>query len=99
MNTLSIDGWRKADNDSKSIPIGTLQFYVSEAEHLRLEQAEEQLQRSGVRDAMIDADMRRWRWLPDLQQCGDGRSAGVTGTGKTLPRGGKSLPRMCVQPA
>jgi len=24
MNTLSIDGWRKADNDSKSIPIGTL---------------------------------------------------------------------------
>ena len=37
MNTLSIDGWRKADNDSKSIPIGTLQFYVSEAEHLRLD--------------------------------------------------------------
>ena len=37
MNTLSIDGWRKADNDSKSIPIGTLQFYVSEVEHLRLE--------------------------------------------------------------
>lgn len=62
MNTLSIDGWRKADNDSKSIPIGILQFYVSESEHLRLEQAEEQLQRSGVRDAMIDADMRRWSW-------------------------------------
>ena len=62
MNTLSIDGWRKADNDSKSIPIGILHFYVSESEHLRLEQAEEQLQRSGVRDAMIDADMRRWSW-------------------------------------
>ncbi|MDH1337949.1 hypothetical protein [Ectopseudomonas oleovorans] len=58
MNTLSIDGWRKADNDSKSIPIGTLQFYVSEAEHLRLEQAEEQLQRSGLRDTMIDAEMQ-----------------------------------------
>ncbi|MFT0621881.1 hypothetical protein ACMHYQ_04370 [Ectopseudomonas guguanensis] len=58
MNTLSIDGWRKADNNSKSVPIGTLQFHVSEAEHLRLEQAEEELQRSGARDTMIDADMQ-----------------------------------------
>ena len=58
MNTLSIDGWRKADDDSKSIPIGTLQFHVSEAEHLRLEQAEEELQRNGLGDTMIDADMQ-----------------------------------------
>ena len=58
MNTLSIDGLRKADNDSKSTPIGTLQFHVSEAEHLRLEQAEEELQRNGLGDTMIDADMQ-----------------------------------------
>ena len=58
MNTFSIEGWRKADNHSKSIPIGTLQFHVSEAEHLRLEQAEEELQRSGRKDTMIDADMQ-----------------------------------------
>ena len=68
MNTLSIDGWRKADNDSKSIPIGTLQFYVSEAEHLRLERAEEELQRSGLKDTMIDADMQTLEVEADVSE-------------------------------
>lgn len=58
MNTLNIEGWRKAAGEEKSTPIGPLQFYVSEDEHLRLEQAEEQLRSSDVGELMIAVDMQ-----------------------------------------
>lgn len=58
MNTLNIEGWRKAPGDQKSTPIGPMQFHVSEDDHLRMERAEEQLRVSGADDVMVEADMQ-----------------------------------------
>ena len=69
MNTLIIEGWCKRIGDEKSTPLGQLEFYVSEPTHLRLEKAEERLNkaqesheeeesmRSRETEVMIDADM------------------------------------------
>lgn len=68
MNTLIIEGWCKKIGDEKSTPLGQIEFYVSEPVHLRMEKAEERLNKaqeahdeeslrlreSGV---MIDVDM------------------------------------------
>lgn len=57
MNTLTIEGWCKGSGEQRSTPIGAFHFRVSEADHLRLERAEEELQKSGGKDMMVDADM------------------------------------------
>ncbi|WP_454834146.1 MULTISPECIES: hypothetical protein [Pseudomonas] len=57
MSTLTIEGWCKPSPDQKSIPIGEIHFYVDGPLHLRLEQAEERLQKSHEREAMVDVDM------------------------------------------
>lgn len=44
MNTLSVEGWHKPDMNSPSIPIGLLNFRVSEQYHLLLEQAEDEME-------------------------------------------------------
>jgi hypothetical protein len=56
MSTLTIEGWRKASQDQKSTPIGEVHFYVDGNSHARLEQAEEQLQKTHAADIMIDVD-------------------------------------------
>lgn len=57
MNTLTIEGWCKASGAKQSTPMGQFHFYVSEPDHLRLEQAEERLQQTHEPEAMVDADM------------------------------------------
>lgn len=69
MNTLNIEGWRKAPGDQKSTPVGPMQFHVSEAEHRRMEQAEEQLRVSGAADMMVEADMQSMA-LSIPEECG-----------------------------
>ncbi|MFS2067154.1 hypothetical protein ACEN9D_00120 [Pseudomonas sp. CT11-2] len=57
MSTLTIEGWCKPRPDQKSIPIGEIHFYVDGPLHLRLEDAEERLQKTHEREAMVDVDM------------------------------------------
>lgn len=69
MNTLTIGGWCKAGADKKSTPLGNIHFHVSESDHLRLERAEEQLQRTHEPELMIDLDMSTMA-LVTPQECG-----------------------------
>lgn len=57
MSTMTLEGWCKTSADQKPIPLEDIHFFVSDADHLRLEQAEEYLQNSGKRDIMVDADL------------------------------------------
>lgn len=57
MNTLTIEGWCKARGAAKAMPRGQHLFHVNEADHLRLEQAEERLQKTHEPDVMIEGDM------------------------------------------
>lgn len=57
MNTLTVEGWCKPEGASKSIPIESLHFRVSEQSHLELEQAEEQLKVNHEPEAFVDVDM------------------------------------------
>ncbi|WP_448092034.1 hypothetical protein [Pseudomonas lini] len=57
MSTLTIEGWCKTSPDQKSTPAGEIHFYVDGPLHLRLEQAEERLQKTHEREAMVDVDM------------------------------------------
>lgn len=58
MNSLTIEGWCKGRGDSKSSPMGTFSFHLDEAQHLRLEEAEERLEGSAETQIMLDVDMR-----------------------------------------
>ncbi|WP_397452775.1 hypothetical protein [Pseudomonas sp. NA-150] len=57
MSTLTIEGWRKPSDGSKSVPLGEIHFEVGAQEHLRLEAAEEQLNNSDQKEIFIDVDM------------------------------------------
>ena len=57
MSALTIDGWCKPSRDKKSTPVGEIHFYVDVPLRLRLEQAEEHLQKSHDREVMVDVDM------------------------------------------
>ncbi|MBO3273639.1 hypothetical protein [Pseudomonas schmalbachii] len=57
MNTLTIKGWCKPTGAQKSIPIGDIHFHVTDDDHLRLEQAEEHLQKTHEPEVMFDVDM------------------------------------------
>ncbi|MGH8345172.1 MAG: hypothetical protein ACRES5_01180 [Pseudomonas sp.] len=57
MSALTIEGWCKPSPDQKSIQIGEIHFYVDGPLHVRLEEAEERLQNSHEREAMVDVDM------------------------------------------
>jgi hypothetical protein len=69
MNTLTIEGWCKASGATKSTPIGQFQFHVSEPEHLRLERAEERLQKTHEPETMVDADVTTME-LSTPDECG-----------------------------
>lgn len=57
MNTLTIEGWCKASGAKKSTPMGQFHFRVNEADHVRLEQAEERLQQTHEPEALVEVDM------------------------------------------
>lgn len=57
MSALTIEGWSKNSIDGKSIPLGDIHFYVDGPLHLRLEQAEEHLQKTREPEAMVYVDM------------------------------------------
>ena len=57
MNTMTLDGWCKPDGAPKSMPIGMIHFRISEQDHLKLEQAEDQLHNSTTKEAMLPLDM------------------------------------------
>ena len=57
MSALTIEGWCKVNGEQKSTPMGEIHFYVDGPLHLGLEQAEERLQKTHEREAMVDVDM------------------------------------------
>jgi hypothetical protein len=57
MSALTIEGWCKPSPDQKSNPVGEIHFYVDGPLHLRLEEAEERLQKTHEPEAMVDVDM------------------------------------------
>ncbi|MHC8370710.1 hypothetical protein ACYZT2_07840 [Pseudomonas sp. MDT1-85] len=57
MSNLTIEGWCKPSGAPKSTPVGEISFDVDGPLHLRLEQAEERLQKTHEREAMVDVDM------------------------------------------
>ncbi|MDP3848777.1 MAG: hypothetical protein Q8R10_20360 [Pseudomonas sp.] len=69
MNTLNIEGWCKTGADEQSTPMGFINFHVSEADHLRLEQAEVQLQTAETPEVMVAADMSTLDLITP-QECG-----------------------------
>ncbi|MCY1287413.1 hypothetical protein D9M68_368740 [compost metagenome] len=69
MSTLTIEGWCKPDNALRSTPLGEFHFEIGGSNHLRLEQAEERLQDSHEKEAMVDADMAELHLVPP-EDCG-----------------------------
>ncbi|EXF93462.1 hypothetical protein HK44_007190 [Pseudomonas fluorescens HK44] len=57
MSALTIEGWCKISGNQKSTPVGDIHFNVDGPLHVRLEQAEEHLQKTHEREAMVDVDM------------------------------------------
>src|SRR3989344_421502 len=58
MSDLTLEGRWKPSADQKSEPIGEIRFYVDGPLHLRLEEAEERLQKTpGLKEVMVDVDM------------------------------------------
>ncbi|WP_433737171.1 hypothetical protein [Pseudomonas putida] len=56
MSALTIEGWCKPRADQKSTPTGEIHFFVDGPLHQRLEEAEERLQSTHEREAMVDVD-------------------------------------------
>ncbi|MGH8435927.1 MAG: hypothetical protein ACRERX_15950 [Pseudomonas sp.] len=69
MATLTIEGWCKTGDDKKSTPVGEIHFYVNGDDHLRLEQAEERLQKTHEPEVMIDVDMSTMELITP-EECG-----------------------------
>jgi hypothetical protein len=57
MSNLTIEGWCKPSGAPKSTPVGEISFDVDGPLHLRLEEAEERLQKTHEPEAMVDVDM------------------------------------------
>nr|WP_319527900.1 hypothetical protein [Pseudomonas laurentiana] len=57
MNTLTIEGWCKTSSEAVPIELGQIHFHVSGADHVRLEQAEEQLKKNNAPEVMVDVDI------------------------------------------
>lgn len=69
MSTLTIEGWCKTSVEIKPAELGQIHFHVSVADHVRLEEAEERLKKTGESEVMVDIDMS----MMDLiipQECG-----------------------------
>ena len=69
MSALDIESWCKQGPTEKSEPMGQMHFYISETDHLNLEQAEEHLRQSGEKEAWIDVDPHSFDLKPP-PECG-----------------------------
>ncbi|MEK1907051.1 MAG: hypothetical protein AAAB13_14840 [Pseudomonas sp.] len=56
MSSFSIEGWCKTGTE-KSTPTGMIDFYLDGVYHQHLERAEEHLQKTHEREALVDVDM------------------------------------------
>ena len=70
MNTLTIEGWKKAQRTSKAVPVEMIHFRVNEHYHLLLEQAEEALLENGQNEMLIDIDISTME-LKTSKDCGN----------------------------
>ncbi|MDH4560225.1 hypothetical protein [Pseudomonas sp. BN411] len=66
MSTLTIEGWCKTSTEQRSTPVEDIQFYLTGNDHLRLEQAEEHLQKSHLSEVMVDVDMADQAWQKEI---------------------------------
>lgn len=57
MNTLSLEGWCKAQGAGRSEAIGLIHFRVPELAHQELELAEESMARGGEAEMMLEVNM------------------------------------------
>ncbi|WCM50635.1 hypothetical protein OH720_27415 [Pseudomonas sp. WJP1] len=58
MSNLTLEGRCKPNPNQPSDPIGEIHFYVDGPLHVRLEEAEERLQKSpALKEVMVDVDM------------------------------------------
>ncbi|OZG72377.1 hypothetical protein BTA51_16750 [Hahella sp. CCB-MM4] len=69
MNTMTLDSWCKPEGATKSSPLGLIRFRISDADHIRMEEAEEQLKHSDKSDAILDVDLSNLE-LETPPQCG-----------------------------
>jgi hypothetical protein len=58
MSSFEIDSWCKTSTDEKSRPMGLIHFYIGGPDRLKLEQAEERLQKNpDESEVMVDVDL------------------------------------------
>lgn len=69
MNTLTLEGWCKSEGASKSTPIESIHFSVSDQTHIQLEEVEERLKTTRDPEAFVDVDMRTME-LETSTDCG-----------------------------
>lgn len=69
MSAFDIESWCKKSPTEKSEPMGQMHFYISDDDHINLEQAEERLQKSGEKEARVDVDPRTFDLKPP-PECG-----------------------------
>lgn len=72
---LDLEGWRKADGETKPTPVNAIRFTVTEQCHQRLESAEEALQATSERETWLDVDLDslELETTPDCGELGDVR--------------------------
>lgn len=58
MSSFEIESWCKPSPSEKSVPMGLIHFFIGDIERLKLEQAEERLQKNpGESEVLVDVDM------------------------------------------
>lgn len=56
MSSLAIESWVKSSDTAKSVPGGIVEFYISGDDKIRMERAQEHLQRSAEKEVLLDVD-------------------------------------------
>ncbi|MGY0217354.1 hypothetical protein ACWJJH_08155 [Endozoicomonadaceae bacterium StTr2] len=69
MNTLTLEGWCKAEDSTQACPVDAIHFRVDEHCHKLLEQAEEELQQSNHSEIIVPIDMSTME-LQTSDDCG-----------------------------
>ena len=57
MNTYTVEGWYRKSGE-RPVPLEHIHFSISDARHLQLEAAEEELMRTHAPEKLVDVDMR-----------------------------------------
>lgn len=69
MNTLTLEGWCKPQGHTRSSPIQSIHFRVSDEAHLRLEEAERALQKYQHPEMFVDVELDEME-LATSSDCG-----------------------------